>query len=386
MNVLQGAGFIYYSLLSVGMKKELSGFELHHILREMDIVGGKVDQVYQTSKDEFFFRFFVSGRGKIVLRIDLPSLIYMTTKRKESPQHPKGFCMLLRKRLANARITAVEQLNMERIVRFTFETRDEIYIVIAELFSKGNIILCDKEETIIMPVFTQKLKDRTIKKGERYVPPPLKPSVHQLEDDDIRAMMQASARSLVKFLATELGLGGTLSEEICLRAGLDKKASPKDIDPGSLIHELRSIMHEASSPAIVKKEGKVLDVIPISMQLYQDCELESYESFNDALDTLLASDFVTESPAEKRYRQKKEKLQRIIDLQKQDIENLKAEIDENQAKADAIYSDYQDIDKLLKTIGELKEKHTWKELKEMLESYPYIKQVDLKHKKIVIER
>ena len=55
---------------------------------------------------------------------------------------------------------------------------------------------------------------------------------------------------------------------------------------------------------------------------------------------------------------------------------------ENQEKAEYIYNKYQKVDELLKRIRELRKKHSWKEIKEMV---PEIKEVDEKNHRIMVD-
>ena len=58
-------------------------------------------------------------------RQSLP-LIYLTDTNKPSPMNAPNFCMLLRKHIANGRITKIFQPEMERIVRFEIEHLDDL--------------------------------------------------------------------------------------------------------------------------------------------------------------------------------------------------------------------------------------------------------------------
>nr|MCU0405335.1 NFACT family protein [Chitinophagaceae bacterium] len=57
------------------------------------------------------------------------------------PEKPPMFCMLLRKYLSQARLKKIQQIKSERIVELRFETIDEEYSLVIELFANGNIIL-----------------------------------------------------------------------------------------------------------------------------------------------------------------------------------------------------------------------------------------------------
>ena len=92
--------------------KQLSSLELHFLVKELQpLIGKRIEKIYQLSKDEFMLQF----QGKQILRIILPSLLFLTDTKPVAPEKPTDFCMVLRKYIQNSRITALEQLFSERI-------------------------------------------------------------------------------------------------------------------------------------------------------------------------------------------------------------------------------------------------------------------------------
>lgn len=62
---------------------------------------------------------------------------------------PHGFTMKLRKHLKNKRLEEIKQLGQDRIVQMQFGIGVASYFIILELFDRGNIILCDHNQTIL---------------------------------------------------------------------------------------------------------------------------------------------------------------------------------------------------------------------------------------------
>ena len=102
--------------------------------------------------------FFITGKGangqkRLLLSASasLP-LIYFTGKNRISPLTAPNFCMLLRKHIGSARITAIRQPELERVVEFELEHLNELgdvchKVLIMELMGKhSNIIFCDDEQ------------------------------------------------------------------------------------------------------------------------------------------------------------------------------------------------------------------------------------------------
>ena len=103
------------------MKTSLASLEVHYLVKEFQfLVGGRVDNIYNPQKEEFILQFFVSGKGKHIVKMISGKLIYLASV-KSPAQEPSGFCMFLRKHLGNSRLSSIKQLESERIVEFVFE-------------------------------------------------------------------------------------------------------------------------------------------------------------------------------------------------------------------------------------------------------------------------
>lgn len=82
-------------------------------------------------------------------------LLYFTAKTGSVLLTAPNFCMLLRKHIGSARITAIRQPGLERVVEFELEHLNELgdvchKILIMELMGKhSNIIFCDDNNMIL---------------------------------------------------------------------------------------------------------------------------------------------------------------------------------------------------------------------------------------------
>ncbi len=81
--------------------------------------------------------------------------IHLTNAAFENPKTAPTFCMLMRKHITNAIITAVTQMPYERVVEFSLSVTDELGYkkdmrMVFELTGKtSNIILTDSDYTIL---------------------------------------------------------------------------------------------------------------------------------------------------------------------------------------------------------------------------------------------
>ena len=91
-------------------------------------LGGRVEKLYQPARDTVVLLLRgEAGRVRLLI-VANPAAprLHLTGTNPENPDQPPMFCMLLRKHLLGGRLTAVEQLPMERAAIFTFLCTDEM--------------------------------------------------------------------------------------------------------------------------------------------------------------------------------------------------------------------------------------------------------------------
>lgn len=121
------------------------------------LIGGKIEKIQQPEKYELLFNVHSSlGNFKLLISASPENCrIQLTDEKRVSPIDAPNFLMLLRKHLLNARITSVEQPNLDRIVLIGFDNLNELrddtkYCLVCEIMGKhSNIILLDSEGNII---------------------------------------------------------------------------------------------------------------------------------------------------------------------------------------------------------------------------------------------
>lgn len=160
----------------------LDGIFLHFLRREIEAAAGcKVDKIHQPSRDELTLALRSrEGNRRLVLSASGQPGAYFIEAARSNPAQPPMFCMLLRKRLSGAMLTAVRQPGFERILFFDFDAcneigdREKLTLCLEMLPGKGNIILLDGNDVIIDAVkrvgFTQP-DARQILPAVPYVPP-----------------------------------------------------------------------------------------------------------------------------------------------------------------------------------------------------------------------
>ena len=107
------------------------GITIANIVYDLNqtILNGRIAKIAQPEKDELILTIKGGNVGQARLLLSASAslpLIYLTDTNKPSPMNAPNFCMLLRKHIANGRITKIFQPEMERIVRFEIEHLDDL--------------------------------------------------------------------------------------------------------------------------------------------------------------------------------------------------------------------------------------------------------------------
>ena len=319
------------------MAKQLSSLDMHFLLKELkDLENSRVDRIYNSGKEEAYIQLHKANAGKSILRLILGKAIFLALE-KSIDETPSGFCMLLRKHLEGKFLDSITQLEPERILEHVFKSKDETRTLYIEFFGKGNIILCDENNKIIDSLIRHKFKDRTIFAKEQYKHPSMEYSQFKIKDNELSNLLKNSKKDkIITSLATELGLGGVYSEEVCLLSSIDKNTIPKEISEKqikNIIDSLKKIINKKSNPKIILENDEFADVTPIDLEFYKDCKNKKCSSFNAALEEYFIQEFKSIKKKESPYANKIKELNRIIEEQKISLESLKSKEEENRKKA-----------------------------------------------------
>lgn len=395
------------------MAYDLSGVDVFFLVKELkSLEGAKVDKITQIDRKLFTIRFF-GDKKKTLLRILVPDLVNITEQKYESPALPMGFCSFLRKYLQNTKLNKVSQKDFERIVVFEFSSlKYGELLLILELFKPGNMVLCRREKEehiegekekrekenenvkekdsenknvsdlgkliILNALERQEFKARKISAREEYSFPPPQNNPLFMGADEIKKISDESEKPLGKLLATELSLGGAFAEEIIKRAGLDKTSksiSSQDAE------NLRKTIASFFSEKIVSGKAKER-IYPVFMRSVN--AEETFDSFNKGLDSLKIETSV-EIGKTAEHKKKKSKTEALLDIQEKRIRGLEKEIDQEQKAGEFIYEHYQDFQKLIDSVRELREKGvSFEEIEKKLSQNKHFKKLDGAKKTIIM--
>ena len=259
------------------------------------VVGGKIDKIYQPTRDEIVL--FLRGQGenlKLLLSANPGHpRAHLTTLNRENPDKPPMFCMLLRKHLLGGRILELNQPPLERILDFKLDTIDELgdrverRLVLEAMGRSANLILLDGEGRIIDCI---RRIDGDLSRGQRQVlpglfyrlpAPPAKLNPFTLDEDGLRAALDnPMGKEPEKLLMdTFTGLSPLIAREIVFRAGGEE----------GLVQELlklQNIVQQNSFTAyLLVREGKPVDFsFLLILQYGPETESIRQDSFSALLD------------------------------------------------------------------------------------------------------
>ena len=202
---------------------------LSAVLDEIRALGEcRVEKIHQPSRDTLIFLLkHKEGRTKLLIAANPAApRLHLTAASPENPAEPPMFCMLLRKHIGNARLTAVNQLPMERCAVFTFDCIDEMgdavqKRLVAELMGKTcNLYLLGADGRIIdclRRIGLDAGAKRTALPGMYYQEPEKVEKTPPLEADLLQILTESGADLLCDRLMDALG---GLSPLICREAAL----------------------------------------------------------------------------------------------------------------------------------------------------------------------
>ena len=358
--VFQGISCQKWAELS---RKEFTSFDVAAVTRELReaISDSHVSNVYQLGAGTFVFKLHRANVPPLGLVLEAGRRLHLTSYALEKPSTPPAFCMALRKYLRDAWLTSVEQYEFERIVTFHFKTKEGGVQLVLELFGDGNVILVNEEGVILQALSYKRMRDRNILRGEAFVSPPASGrNPFKTTKDELGEGLRALGNvEVVRAAARFLGVGGVYSEEILLRAGIDKTkpcSVLSDADANAVFDALQGLLSQVKSgtlePTVVMDEtGNFVDVVPLKLRRYEGFKHQAYASFNEALDEFYARvgtiEKATAGPEVGALEREADRLKRVIESQEKAMAEAEARARQDKRIGDTIYAHNIELQALL---------------------------------------
>ena len=350
--------------------KAMSNVDIYAISSELKklLKDARFQKAYQPSKDTVLIRFHVPGFGRRDVIFQAGMRVHITNYPPPNPKVPPGFPMLLRKYLNGGTVTQVRQHHFDRIMEIEIQ-KEHKYTLIIELFSKGNIILLDEEGQIILPLKRKLWQDRRISSKETYKYP-LERGLNPIhaEKEEIKDLFLDSDTDIIRTLAKS-GFGGLYAEEIVLRAGVTKDRPAQEISDEEL-ESIYKAIKEIFQPLLVAEfhpqiisEGKD-DVLPLNLKIYEKYPSKVFPSFNEAADEFYSSIVGDDikKVQEDIWAAEVGKFTKRLRIQKETLDKFEKTVVESKIKGDLLYSHYQEVEGVMRIIGQAREKYSWQEI------------------------
>jgi len=253
------------------------------------LTAGRINKIYQLSNYEILMQVRAQGKNQKVLFSTHPSYgrVQITNLTYQYPDEPPMFCMFLRKHLEGGIIQQVEQINLDRIIKFTIVHHNElgdqmVKNLYVEIMGKhSNFILTDAFQRIlesikhISPLVN---RHRSLQPGAEYILPPAqnKRSPYDLDFLTFQSLMQKEARYDKQLVAHFQGLSPIVAKEIIYRSQSDEI---KDLYQSftTLMHEIQT----APSPHIMIGKKESFYLLPLH---HLDSEEVAYPNLSEMFD------------------------------------------------------------------------------------------------------
>lgn len=291
----------------------LDGFVISNLVHELNdkLLNGRISKIAQPESDELLFT-IKSSQGQFRLAMSASAslpFVYLTEQNKPSPLTAPNFCMLLRKHIANGRITRIYQPHMERIIHFEVEHLDELgdlctKSLIVELMGKhSNIIFCNQDGMIIdsiKRVSAMMSSVREVLPGREYViPATQEEKLNPLEVTEAFFMEHVMTKplSISKAIYSALtGFSPLLASELCYRASIDGDMPTDSLNADEkkhLFNHLTWLMEDVKTavyqPNIVYNGKEPIDFSCITLSQFADYHTQNFASISEVLEQYYAN-------------------------------------------------------------------------------------------------
>ncbi|MGQ9759700.1 MAG: ribosome rescue protein RqcH [Candidatus Methanomethylicaceae archaeon] len=353
------------------LKFFLTSLDLLAILRELRsiLISARIENIYNLDSWAFIFRIHTPN-GNLDLLIESGRRINITSFKYPLPPHPSHHVVRMRHLLLNARIKSIEQIDLDRILYFILEKQDKILRTYFEIFGEGNIIVTDNSGKILYALHQKEMRDRTIRIGMTYQPPPSR-GIDIYKDpniDEIRSQKSTALRALTKYY----NLPPEFVEEVLARSSLKPDLPSSEMSEEALrtfVENAKSTLEFLKSmplkPHIVVRGDERVSVQPIDF-VSLPYERIYFDSFNGAVDEYFAPLFM-ERVGEKERQPKKEEiteLENVLARQRSSLKELEEKKQKDREIGELIISNLKVIQELIDYVVKMRRKGmSWDEIK-----------------------
>ena len=344
----------------------MDGLTLGFMAKELKetLNGGKIEKVNQPEKDMLVLLIHAQGKNHKLLLSAAPSFAraHLTGASYQNPADAPMFCMLMRKHLQAGRITALEQLGGDRVLKITVESKDEmgdtapreLYLELMGRHSNLTLVKDGRIIDAIRHVSGDMSRVRQALPGLPFVPPPAQDKIDpaELTEEKLLEKLTALAGPLDKALAASIrGLSPVAAREIAFRVTGLHRTDLAELNLSALSQVVcaffRKMPELARPTAQMGPDGLMADVLPFPYLSLEPGLQKPYPTLSAALDA-----FYFGRDRRDRMNQKSQSLKRLIKTHLERDEK-KLALQEEELTASAKMEEYRIAGELLTAQGYL---------------------------------
>lgn len=265
----------------------LDGLTLAVLTKELakHLVTGQIQRLLQIDKTTLVLKVNTSkGNQDLVITAGNMPACYLSHGITDLPKEPTALCMFLRKHLEGARITAIEQLNGDRILRISADKlaldgsliSNRIYIELMGKYSNCIFVQDGLILEALIHVTPLMNRERSIAPKLPYELPPNseRGSLFEFKDNEILELLHNFGQGTVAETVRRIfnGFGPALLKEVCYKANLSEKTDITALTSeaiNELGHALIALKNELSTATQLleyenEKHKKFYSPIPLT--------------------------------------------------------------------------------------------------------------------------
>ncbi len=279
----------------------LDGGFLYNLRREVDALAAetRVDKISQPSRDEIVISLHKKGfSGKLLFTLTDPRF-HFTDMSYENPAQPPMFCMLMRKYFVGAKYIGSHQDGLERVVRFDFDTYNELgdsitVSVVVEIMGRGSNLILLEGNRIIDALRRSSVETgkRMILPGAVYEPPETQNKISPIDEKSDRLcemIGKSGAKAADRVLNLLDGVSPLVARELVFKAAENVDADILD-DTAYMrlmgaVDTLKSHIENGVPTVIYRNGNKPFDFSYMPVSQYGSlAECRTEPSFSTLLD------------------------------------------------------------------------------------------------------
>lgn len=359
--------------LYTNRKKSMSWLDLKVWLKEqnINIINSYIDSVNYVSKSPILLiKLYNSIKSSKFWLIIEPSkrmsILFSNLSLSEYSEASQKMWKLL---LKDCQIIDVYQIPCERIVYIHMNCRHELRKIVAEFLPRGVVCILNENNKILLCNEYKHMKDRELKPGLNYIPPP---SQQQCIDviDVIRRSAKINNLDITRVLIREAGIPPEVAESITIQCD-NKNKMVKDLMESDILciasaykNLIDSIENKIQACIVYDENGAAIGFYPYTPVQFVSHRNEIFSTFNEAINKYYENELKENILNTYSYelRKKIESMSKALIRIDDTIQDLEKQLDEFLRKIKIIEENYIYFEHLHECVLDKVKTVGWKEI------------------------